>query len=47
MRHKTTDVIMRHYGRWVEQAEEKHRHIFVSGFGQSDSSTNNKAVTRV
>ena len=37
MGHKTTEMIMRHYGRWVEQAEEKHQHVFVSGFGQSAS----------
>ncbi|MBT2988840.1 MAG: site-specific integrase [Candidatus Thiodiazotropha sp. (ex Ctena orbiculata)] len=35
MGHKTTEMIMRHYGRWVEQAEEKHQHVFVSSFGQS------------
>ncbi|MEW8560616.1 MAG: tyrosine-type recombinase/integrase [Candidatus Thiodiazotropha sp.] len=35
MGHKTTEMIMRHYGRWVEQAEEKHQHAFVSGFGQA------------
>ncbi|MEW8232488.1 MAG: tyrosine-type recombinase/integrase [Candidatus Thiodiazotropha endolucinida] len=34
MGHKTTEMIMRHYGRWVEQAEEKHQHVFVSGFGR-------------
>lgn len=39
MGHKTTEMIMRHYGRWVEQAEETHQHVFVSGFGQSDAST--------
>lgn len=39
MGHKTTEMIMRHYGRWVEQAEETHQHVFVSGFGQSNAST--------
>jgi len=39
MGHKTTEMIMRHYGRWVEQAEEKHQHVFVSGFGQDSGST--------
>jgi integrase len=39
MGHKTTEMIMRHYGRWVEQAEEKHRHVFVSDFGQSAKPT--------
>ncbi|GMR06403.1 MAG: hypothetical protein BMS9Abin25_0996 [Gammaproteobacteria bacterium] len=39
MGHKTTEMIMRHYGRWVEQAEEKHQHVFVSGFGQSGGLT--------
>jgi len=39
MGHKTTEMIMRHYGRWVEQAEETHKHVFVSGFGQSETST--------
>ncbi|MEW8024887.1 MAG: tyrosine-type recombinase/integrase [Candidatus Thiodiazotropha sp.] len=34
MGHKTTEMIMRHYGRWVEQADEKHQHVFVSNFGQ-------------
>lgn len=38
MGHKTTEMIMRHYGRWVEQAEEKHQHVFVSGFGQVEIS---------
>jgi len=28
MGHSTTEMIMRHYERWVEQAEEKHRHVF-------------------
>lgn len=42
MGHKTTEMIMRHYGRWVEQAEEKHQHVFVSGFGQFAPSTNTK-----
>jgi len=36
MGHKTTEMIMRHYGRWVEQAEETHQHVFISGFGQSN-----------
>lgn len=45
MGHKTTEVIMRHYGRWVEQAEKKHQHVFVSGFGQSASKTNIKTPT--
>ncbi|MCU7804225.1 MAG: tyrosine-type recombinase/integrase [Candidatus Thiodiazotropha sp. (ex Lucinoma borealis)] len=45
MGHKTTEMIMRHYGRWVEQAEEKHQHVFVSGFGQSASPTNIKTST--
>jgi len=35
MGHKTTEMIMRHYGRWVEQEEETHRHVFVSAFGSS------------
>jgi integrase len=35
MGHKTTEMIMRHYGRWVEQGEETQRHVFVSAFGQS------------
>ena len=39
MGHKTTEMIMRHYGRWVEQADEKHQHVFVSGFGQSAKPT--------
>lgn len=39
MGHKTTEMIMRHYGRWVEQADETHQHVFVSGFGQSDVSS--------
>jgi integrase len=34
MGHKTTEMIMRHYGRWVEQAAEEQRHVFVSSFGQ-------------
>ena len=39
MGHKTTEMIMRHYGRWVEQADEKHQHVFVSSFGQSAKPT--------
>ncbi|MEW8050891.1 MAG: tyrosine-type recombinase/integrase [Candidatus Thiodiazotropha sp.] len=39
MGHKTTEMIMRHYGRWVEQAEEKQQHVFVSGFGQTEISS--------
>jgi len=35
MGHKTTEMIMRHYGRWVEQGKEKHQHVFTSNFGQS------------
>ncbi len=46
MGHKTTEMIMRHYGRWVEQTEEKHQHIFVSGFGQSDVQTSKKPSTK-
>ena len=38
MGHKTTEMIMRHYGRWVEQGEQKQQHVFVSGFGQSAKS---------
>ena len=34
MGHKTTEMIMRHYGRWVEQGDQDHRHVFVSSFGQ-------------
>jgi integrase len=34
MGHKTTEMIMRHYGRWVEQGNQQQRHIFVSTFGQ-------------
>lgn len=45
MGHRTTEMIMRHYGRWVEQAEENHQHVFVSGFGQSASPTNIKKST--
>lgn len=45
MGHKTTEMVMRHYGRWVEQAEDKHKHVFVSGFGQSDVSTSKKVST--
>ncbi len=45
MGHKTTEMIMRHYGRWVEQAEEKNQHVFVSGFGQADDLTSKKAST--
>jgi integrase len=45
MGHRTTEMIMRHYGRWVEQAEENHQHVFVSGFGQSAPPTNIKKPT--
>ncbi|PUB81668.1 MAG: site-specific integrase [gamma proteobacterium symbiont of Ctena orbiculata] len=38
MGHKTTEMIMRQYGRWVEQAEETHQHVFVSRFGQGEIS---------
>ncbi len=34
MGHKTTEMIMRHYGRWVEQGDNNQRHVFVSSFGQ-------------
>jgi integrase len=34
MGHRTTEIIMRHYGRWVEQAAEEQQHVFVSSFGQ-------------
>ena len=34
MGHKTTEMIMRHYGRWVEQNTKEQRHVFVSNFGQ-------------
>ena len=34
MGHKTTEMIMRHYGRWVEQGDQQQRHVFVSDFGQ-------------
>jgi hypothetical protein len=27
-------MIMRHYGRWVEQGDQRQRHVFVSDFGQ-------------
>ncbi|MEA1891039.1 MAG: tyrosine-type recombinase/integrase [Pseudomonadota bacterium] len=45
MGHKTTEMIMRHYGRWVEQAEEKHQHVFVSGFGQAEISNSKMLST--
>lgn len=35
MGHKSTEMVMRHYGRWVEQAEKKQQHVFVASFGQS------------
>lgn len=34
MGHKTTEMIMRHYGRWVDQSGPEERHEFVSNFGQ-------------
>ena len=34
MGHKTTEMIMRHYGRWVEQGGQKQQHVYVSKFGQ-------------
>ena len=39
MGHKTTEMIMRHYGRWVEQAAEDQKHVFVSSFGQGVKET--------
>ncbi len=30
---------MRHYGRWVEQAAEDQKHVFVSSFGQGVKET--------
>ncbi len=45
MGHKTTEMVMRHYGRWVEQAEETHRHVFVSGFGQPEGTPSKKVST--
>lgn len=38
MGHKTTEMIMRHYGRWVEQGGQKQQHVFVSQFGQDAKS---------
>jgi integrase len=46
MGHKTTEMIMRHYGRWVEQAEEKHQHVFVAGYGQPARTTKTKTRKR-
>ena len=34
MGHKTTEMIMRHYGRWVEHGGQKQQHVYVSKFGQ-------------
>jgi integrase len=34
MGHKTTEMIMRHYGRWVEQGDPSQQHVFTSTFGQ-------------
>ena len=34
MGHKTTEMIMHHYGRWVEQGDQQKRHVFISNFGQ-------------
>ena len=34
MGHKTTEMIMRNYGRWVEQGDNTQNHVFISGFGQ-------------
>jgi integrase len=34
MGHKTTEMIMRHYGRWVEQGDQQQKHVFISSFGQ-------------
>ena len=39
MGHKTTEMIMRHYGRWVEQGDQQQRHVFVSDFGQGVKQT--------
>lgn len=46
MGHKTTEMIMRHYGRWVEQAEESHQHVFISGFGQSNGIVKNETKSQ-
>jgi integrase len=35
MGHKTTEMVMRHYARWVEQGERAHQHVFVAKFGQT------------
>ncbi|MEW8410625.1 MAG: tyrosine-type recombinase/integrase [Candidatus Thiodiazotropha sp.] len=45
MGHKTTEMIMRHYGRWVEQADEKNQHAFVSSFGQAEMSTRKSNIS--
>lgn len=34
MGHRNTEMVMRHYARWVKQGKEKQKHTFVSNFGQ-------------
>jgi len=36
MGHKNTEMVMRHYARWVEQGKEKQQHVFVSRYGQEN-----------
>lgn len=35
MGHRNTEMVMRHYARWVNQGKEKQKHTFVSNFGQN------------
>lgn len=35
MGHKTTEMIMRRYGRWVQQGQENEGHTFISNYGQN------------
>ena len=45
MGHRTTEMIQRHYGRWVEHGDDRQKHIFVSSFGQ-DHAQNGASVER-
>ncbi len=36
--HKTIEMVMRHYGRWVEQGKEKQKHVFTADFAKNRTS---------
>ena len=39
MGHKNTEMVMRHYARWVEQGKETQQHKYVSNYGQENGAS--------